>query len=182
MKAKWGCEGETLPGWGILSCGMWVCSWDHVPNPQKPVHLPASMQRFKERTVQKLKCFWCSRHPGRAGDGRAAHAGRGCCRVPHPARTSQPPRPCPTGEIQGRGSPVLVSPLINSHNYQPGQALPLIVALQCFAPQLLNQQEQPPGRAETPVRGEGSGAAGPGETPAGTRGCCIPATWAQTFC
>lgn len=106
----------------------------------------------------------------------ASQPGRGWARCPRPppSRDLSPPCPCPTGEIQQRGSPVLASPLINSHNYQPGQALPLIVALQCFARQLLNQQEQPPRRAETPARGEGWGAAGHGGTLCGTRGCCAP--------
>lgn len=36
-------------------------------------------------------------------------------------------------------------------NYQPGQALPLTVASQRFARQLLNQQAQAPGRGEPPL-------------------------------
>lgn len=103
MKVKWGCEGDTLPGWGILACGVWVRSWDHVPNPQKPVHLPVATQRVKERTVQKLKCFWCSQHPGRAGAGHAAHAGRGCCRAPPPSQDHSAPASLPSGRDSGEG-------------------------------------------------------------------------------
>lgn len=113
----------------ILSHGVWALSWDRVPNPQKPLQLPAVTPRLKERAVQKPRCFWCSQYPGEDRDGAATSPTQ-----PHtPARR----------EMRGGGALFLLHRQLTAAINQPGRALPLIVALQCFAG--LKQQEQRPG-------------------------------------
>ena len=126
--------------WGTPSRGVWARSWDRVPNPQN-----LSISLLPHQDSRKGRCRSQAAFGALGSAAAASHTQPG----------TLTPAPLPDEGDSGEGDPVLASPLINSHNSQPGQALPLIAALQCFAGQLLNQQEQPPGQAESPARGQG---------------------------
>lgn len=99
----------------------------HIPVPNPKILSP----RLKERVVQKPRCFWCSRNPG----------GDRVMLLPHPPPSQA--LPPPRGRSRGGGALFLLHHQLTAAINQPGQALPLTVALQCLAG--LKEQEQPPG-------------------------------------
>lgn len=131
MRMKQGCEREMHPGWGILTCGMWVRSWYCVPNPQKTCPSPCCHTKAQGKDCAKSKVL-----------SVLSASWTGC--IPHPGSTSQPLHLCPTGEI--KGTPVFASPLINNHNYQPSQAN-CCLAVFCMAA----AESRGAGPAEIPV-------------------------------